>query len=114
MPFFPNDMTPMIFTLSILSFAAIIVIAIIAAGVMKHRREIEVHKAAIDKGLAPGDLNLGKPPEATLRSGLVWIAIGVGLFIVILAASGTRSLAVSAIPILIGIALIVSYRLEKK
>jgi len=114
MPFFPNDMTPMLFTLSILSFAAIVVIAIIAAGVMKHKREMEVHKAAIEKGLAPGDSDLAKPPEATLKSGLVWIAVGVGLFVVILAAGGTRSVAVSAIPVLVGVALLVSYRLEKK
>ena len=114
MPFFYHELTPTIFMITVFSFAAIVVISTIAAGVIKHKREIEAYKAAIEKGLAPDQLNLAKPPIATLKSGLVWIATGAGLFIVILAAGGTRSLAVSAIPMLIGFALIVSYRIEKR
>jgi hypothetical protein len=44
----------------------------------------------------------------------VWLAIGIGLFVVILAQGGAKSLSVSAIPTLIGFALIVSYLVEKR
>jgi hypothetical protein len=114
MPFFPNDLTPMLFVIVIFSFAAVVVIAIIAAGVIKRKKEIEAYKTAIEKGLPLADLKLAKSPVTTLKSGLVWVAIGIGLFIVILAQGGTKSLAVSAIPTLIGVALIVSYLVEKK
>lgn len=114
MPFFPNQMTPILFILIVFSFVAVVVVAIIAASVIKRRKEIEAYKTAIEKGLPLADLKLTKPPVDTLKSGLVWIAIGVGLFIVILAEGGTKSLSVCAIPTLIGIALIISYLVEKK
>lgn len=114
MPFFYHELTPMIFMIATFAFAAVVVIAIIAGSVIKHKRETEAYKTAIEKGLTPDQINLGTRPEAALRSGLVWIAVGAGLFVVILAAGGSRSLAVSAIPVLIGIALIISYRLEKR
>jgi hypothetical protein len=114
MPFFYHELTPMLFLMSILAFAGIIVIAIIAAGVIKHKKELEAYRAAVEKGLAPKPGDLAKSPSATLKSGLVWIAIGLGLFLVILAAGGTRSLALSAIPVLIGLALVISYRIEKR
>ena len=114
MPFFSDDLAPVFFSVVFLSFIAVVVIAVIAAGVIKRKREIEAYKAAIEKGLPLGDLKLAKSPVTTLKSGLVWIAVGVGLFIVILAQGGTKSLSVSAIPILIGFALIVSYLVEKR
>lgn len=114
MPFFPGDMGPVLFAIIFFSFIAVVVIAIITAGVIKRKKEIEAYKAAIEKGLPPDDVKLAESSARTLRSGLVWIATGTGLFIVILAAGGTRSLAVSAIPILIGLALVVSYFVERK
>jgi hypothetical protein len=114
MPFFSDDLAPILFSIVFFSFIAVVVIAIIAAGVIKRKREIEAYKAAIEKGLPLDGLKLAKSPVTTLRSGLVWIAIGIGLFIVILAEGGTKSLSVSAIPILIGFALILSYLVEKR
>ena len=114
MPFFPGEMGPILFAIIFFSFVAVVVIAIITAGVIKRKKEIEAYKAAIEKGLAPNDVKLAKSPAGTLKSGLVWIATGIGLLIVILAAGGTRSLAVSAIPILIGFALVVSYLVERR
>jgi hypothetical protein len=114
MPFFSDDLTPLLFMLVVFSFVAVVVIAIIAAGVIKRKKEIEAYKAAIEKGLPLADLKLAKSPVSTLKSGIVWVAIGLGLFIVILAEGGTKSLAVSAIPTLIGVALIISYLVEKK
>jgi hypothetical protein len=114
MPFFSDELTPIFFALLILSFIAVVVIGIIAAGVIKRKKEIEAYKAAIEKGLPVGDLKLGQSPVTTVKSGLIWIAVGIGLFIVILAEGGTKSLSVSAIPTLIGFALIISYLLEKR
>ncbi len=114
MPFFGLRLTPLLFMVVVFSFAAVVVIAIIAAGVVKHRRELEAYKSAIEKGLPLRDLKLVRSPIATLKSGLVWLAIGIGLFIVILAEGGTKSLSISAIPTLIGVALILSYLVERK
>jgi hypothetical protein len=104
----------MVFVIVVFSFLAVVAIAIIAAGVIKRKKEIEAYKAAIEKGLPLADVKLADSRAGTLRSGLVWIAIGMGSFVVILTAGGTRSLSVSAIPTLIGFALIVSYLLEKR
>jgi len=114
MPFFPNGITPMLFVIVVFSFIAVVVIAIISANVIQRKKEIEAYKAAIEKGLPLTDLKLAKSTVRTLKAGLVWIAIGIGLFIVILAEGSTRYLSVSAIPTLIGIALIVSYLVEKR
>ena len=114
MPFFPDDQGFILFALVFFAFVAVVVIAIIAGAVIKRKKEIEAYRHAIEKGLPPADLKLAGSPVATLKSGLVWIAIGLGLFIVILAEGGTRSLSVSAIPALIGIALILSYLAEKR
>lgn len=114
MPFFPDDQAFMLFALVFLAFIAVVVTGIIAGSVIKRKKEIEAYRHAIDKGLPLADLKLAESPVKTLKSGLVWIAIGIGLFVVILAEGGTRSLSVSAIPTLIGIALILSYLAEKK
>jgi hypothetical protein len=113
-PFFYEHVTPVLFVLVFFCFIAVVVIAIIAAGVIKRKKEIEAYKAAIERGLPLADLKLAKSPVTTLKSGLVWMAIGLGLFIVILAEGGTKSLSVSAIPTLIGFALVLSYLVEKR
>jgi len=114
MPFFSHDMAPVLFAVVFFSFVTVVVVAIIAAGVIKRKKEIEAYKDAIDKGLPLADLKLAKSPVTTLKSGLIWVAIGVGLFIIILAQGGTKSLSVSAIPMLVGFALIVSYMVERR
>ncbi len=114
MPFFSNELMPILFVVVFLFFVAVVVIAVISANVIKRKKEIEAYKDAIEKGLPLTDLKLTRSPITTLKSGLVWIAIGIGMFIVILTEGGTKSLSVSAIPILIGLALIVSYLVEKK
>lgn len=108
MPLFSDDLTPILFALVIFSFIAVVVIGIIAAGVIKRKKEIEAYNAAIEKGLPVGDLKMVKSPDTTVKSGLIWIAVGVGLFVVILTEGGTKSLSVSAIPTFIGFALIIS------
>jgi hypothetical protein len=114
MPFLPDERAAILFAVVFFSFIAVVVIAIVAAGVIKRKKEIEAYKDAIEKGLPLADLKLARSPVATFKSGLVWMAIGIGLFVVILAQGGTRALAVSVIPTLIGVALIVSYMVEKR
>jgi hypothetical protein len=112
MPLFFKD--SYLFILLFLAIIALIAIAVVIAGVIKRRKEIEAYKSAIEKGMPISEVNLGKSPINTLKSGLVWIAVGIGLFIMILAGGNTKALSASAIPLLIGIALVISYFIEKR
>jgi hypothetical protein len=94
--------------------AIVIVIALVLANIKKRQMEIEAYKTAVEKGLPVPVLKIQKSPVRTLKGGIVWIAVGLGLFILIVSEGERKGLGVCAIPILVGIALIISYYIEKK
>ncbi len=102
--------------ISITFFAAVtcIIIALIIANFKRRKLEIEAYKLALEKGLPVPQLKIRRSPISTLKTGLVFIAIGIGLFILIIPGNDIDSVGVCAIPILIGVALIISYYIEKK
>ncbi len=102
--------------ISITMFAALsgIIIALIIANFKRKKLEIEAYKVALEKGLPVPQLKIKHSPISTLKTGLVFIAIGVGLFILIATGNDTDGIGVCSIPILIGLALIISYYIEKK
>lgn len=93
---------------------AVLGVVVIFANLKRRGMEIEAYKKAIEKGLPMPELNITKSPVRTLKAALIWIAIGIGLFILIAMEGDFDGIAVSFIPILIGIALIISYYIEKK
>lgn len=93
---------------------ACVIIALIIANFRRRKLEIETYKMAIEKGQSVPRLKIKHSPIGTLKIGLVFIAIGVGLFILIVTGNDTDGIGVCSIPILIGLALIISYYIEKK
>jgi hypothetical protein len=91
-----------------------IIIALIFANFKRKKLEIEAYKIALEKGLPVPQLKIKRSPIGTLKAGLVCIAVGAGLFILIATEHDTDGIGVCAIPILIGVALIISYYIEKK
>ena len=112
------DANEMIMAITIVAFTMLAIVAIsiavIIAAFKRRRMEIEVCKMAIEKGLPAPKLSLTKSPISTLKAGLVWIAGGVGLFILIITGNDSEGIGVTAIPILIGLAMIISHVMEKK
>jgi hypothetical protein len=99
-----------------------VAIVLIFAAIKKRKMEIDAYKVAIDKGLPVPELKIRatvKSPTSTLKAALVWIAIGIGFGIMMLIDALQDShdfmgVGVASVPILIGIALIISYFIEKK
>ena len=81
----------------------------------KRRLEIEAYKAAIEKGLPVPELKtMTKSPLSTFKASLIWIAIGIGFSLMMVAEEDINGLAFGSIPVLIGVALMISYFMEKK
>lgn len=114
MPFANFDITAILVTGVVFTCLTIIAVVIIIYSMKRRKLEIEAYKTAIEKGIPVPELKLARAPFSTLKAALIWIAIGLGLFILLLAEGGGDGLGVSAIPILIGLALIVSHIIEKK
>ncbi len=90
-------------------------IAIIFAGMKKRRLEIDAYKAAIEKGLPVPELKtMQKSPLGTFKASLIWIAIGIGFSLMMAVENDFSGMAFGSIPILIGVALMISYFMEKK
>ena len=97
-------------------------IVLIFTAIKRRKMEIDAYKAAIDKGLPVPEFKIrtaAKAPTSTLKAALVWIAAGIGFSIMMLIDALQDShdfmgVGVGSIPILIGIALIISYIIEKK
>jgi hypothetical protein len=112
---FFEGLTPIIAILTVFTVIAVLGVVIILAGVRKRKMEMEAYKAAIEKGLpVPEFKTMTKSPTGTLKAALIWIAVGIGFALMMLADGNPTGLALSSIPILVGIALIISYVIEKK
>ena len=80
----------------------------------RKRREAELIRLAIEKGMPVPDFSVKPSYYGTLKAGLVWIAVGIGMVLFVLFESdeGYSGVSLGFIPILIGIALCVSWKLE--
>lgn len=114
MGFFEGVIPIVAIIMSMLTITAI-GITIILAGLKKRKMEIEAYKAAIDKGLPVPELKVPvKSPVSTLKAAMIWIAVGIGFGLMMITEYDYSGMAFSSIPILIGVALIISYIIEKK
>jgi hypothetical protein len=113
--YFWEGLVPIVAIISTFSVIGVLGLMIIIAGMRKRKMEVEAYKAAIEKGLPVPEFKIShKSPLSTLKAALIWIAVGVGFAILMLPEGDTSGLAFSSIPILVGVALIISYVLEKK
>ncbi len=106
---------PIVAIITSMATVLAIALAIIIAAMKKRKLEIEAYKAAIDKGLPVPELkSMEKSPLGTFKASLIWIAIGIGFFFMMLAEGERSGMAFGSIPLLIGVALMISYFMEKK
>ena len=81
------------------------------------RREAELIRLAIEKGQpVPNVPALPVSRFGTLKAALVWIAVGIGLLLMVIVEEIFRwsGLAIGLIPLLIGLALLIGWNMEKK
>ena len=104
-----------------LTFAFFVAIPIMIGSLIyrnsQKRREAELTKLAIEKGQPLPQFPPPTPGKyATLKHGLVWIAVGLGLIIMVLFEElfNLSGVSVGFIPLLVGIALLISWNLERK
>jgi hypothetical protein len=95
-------------------FAVPIMIGLLIFHNARKRRETELTRLAIEKGMPVPDFTVRPSYYGTLKAGLVWIAVGVGLvlFVAVESDDGYSGISLGFIPILIGIALCISWKLE--
>jgi len=116
-----DGLVPITIVAIIFTTMTAIAIALIFATLKKRKMEIDAYKAAIEKGLPVPEFKIKtgiQSPVSTLKSALVWLAAGTGFGIMMLFVSleerDFTALGFSTIPILIGVALVISYIIEKK
>jgi hypothetical protein len=97
-------------------FAVPIMIGLLIFHNARKRRETELTRLAIEKGMPVPDFTVRPSYYGTLKAGLVWIAVGIGLvlFVAVESDDGYSGISLGFIPILIGIALCISWKLEAK
>jgi len=114
MPFESIDVTAIIVVVTVFTMAAAIAIVLLLVGMKKRQMEIEAYKMAIDKGLPVPELKTARSPYSTLKASLIWIAIGLGFSFIMIVDGDKTGMAVGSIPMLIGIALAISFAIERK
>jgi hypothetical protein len=114
MPFETVDLTAILVVITVFTMAAVIGVTMLLVGMKKRQMEIEAYKKAIEKGLPVPELKSPRSPYSTLRASLIWIAIGLGFSFIMIVDGDRTGMAVGSIPILIGIALAISFAIEKK
>ncbi|UCC80601.1 MAG: hypothetical protein JSW64_04365 [Candidatus Zixiibacteriota bacterium] len=103
-----------------LVFSAIIAVPILVGSLIyrnsQKRREAELIRLAIEKGQpVPNFPAVPVSRFGTLKAGLVWIAVGIGLILLVLFEEifDWTGIAIGFIPLLVGIALIIGWVIEK-
>jgi hypothetical protein len=103
-----------------LVFSAIIAVPILVGSLIyrnsQKRREAELIRLAIEKGQpVPNFPTIPVSRFGTLKAGLVWIAIGIGLILMVLFEEifHWTGIAIGFIPLLVGVALIIGWMVEK-
>lgn len=111
---FWEGLIPLVGIAFVMTAIIIIAVAAIIAGIRRRKMEIDAYKLAIEKGIPVPELKVSKSPTSTLKAGMICIAVGIGFGLLTISENDESALAVASIPILIGIALIISYFIEKK
>lgn len=103
-----------------LVFSALIAIPILIGSLIyrnsQKRREAELIRLAIEKGQpVPEFPQVPVSRFSTLKAGLVWIAVGIGLILMILFEDifDWAGIGIGFIPLLIGFALLISWGVER-
>jgi hypothetical protein len=103
-----------------LVFSAIIAVPILVGSLIyrnsQKRREAELIRLAIEKGQPVPDFPAAPISRfGTLKAGLVWIAVGIGLILMVLFEEifNWTGIAIGFIPLLVGLALIIGWAVEK-
>jgi len=103
-----------------LVFSAIIAVPILIGSLIyrnsQKRREAELIRLAIEKGQpVPNFPAVPVSKFGTLKAGLVWIAVGIGLILMVLFEEifNWTGIAIGFIPLLIGFALVIGWAVEK-
>lgn len=98
-----------------LAAVPIMIVALITNNAKK-KREAELIRLAIEKGMPAPDFAESISRYGTLKAGLIWIAIGLGFMLMVAFSvdGGHGDFSIGFIPILIGIALCISWYLEKR
>lgn len=103
-----------------LIFSALVAIPILIGSLIyrnsQKRREAELIRLAIEKGQpVPEFPTVPASRFGTLKAGLVWIAIGIGLIFMVLFEEifDWTGVAIGFIPFLIGVALVIGWYVEK-
>jgi len=116
-----DGLVPITVVAIIFTTLSAVAIVLIFAAIKKRKMEIDAYKAAIEKGLSVPEFKIRtseKSPINTLRSALVWMACGLGftimMYLIALEERDFSPMGVGAIPFLIGVALVISYVIEKK
>lgn len=81
------------------------------------RREAELIRLAIEKGQPLPNFPAASVSKfGTLKTALVWIAVGLGLILMVVMEDvfGWSGVAVGLIPLLVGLALLIGWNIEKK
>lgn len=104
-----------------LIFCTIVAVPILIGSLIyrnnQKRREAELIRLAIEKGQPVPDFPAAPVSKfGTLKAALVWIAVGIGLILMVIMEDifGWSGVAIGFIPLLIGLALLIGWNIEKK
>lgn len=109
------DVTGIVVISIIFITGAAIAITAIITEYSRKKLEHELKMAAIQKGVpVPPTPEKGKNPYGPLKAGLVWTALGIGIFLALTWGKESEAGYLGLIPFFIGIALIIAWAVEKK
>lgn len=103
-----------------LVFSALVAVPILIGSLIyrngQKKREAELIRIAIEKGQPLPNFQVEPSKYGTLKAALVWIAVGLGLILMVLFEDvfGWSGVAIGFIPLLIGIALFIGWSIENK
>jgi hypothetical protein len=113
----PNIGVVMIITVIFCSLSAVpILVGLLIFNNAKKKREAELMKLSVEKGLPIPIFPERHSLYGTLKAGMIWIAVGIGIILMVIIEGEGRMEGVSFgfLPILIGVALIISWKLESR
>jgi hypothetical protein len=116
-----DGLVPITIVAIIFTTVSAVGIVLILAAIKKRKMEVDAYKAAIEKGLPVPEFKIRiteKSPANTLKAALVWMACGLGftimMYVIALEERDFSPMGIGSIPFLIGVALAISYVIEKK
>jgi hypothetical protein len=91
-------------------------IAVIIANNARKKREAEIIRLAVEKGQPMPEFRQKSSRYGTLKAGLIWIAVGIGIALMVLIEGEGRVEGISfgIIPLLVGVVLCFVWGLESK